>query len=147
ENYMDENARIYVGQKLKIPGDASKLSANNTYAATQPSASSAPKAATMSAKSSPAPSTHTVASGETLSTIAREYGTTVSSLRKWNSLGSSSRIHTGQILKLKGDAEFVIHQIRPGESLSSIAKKYSTTVDKIISSNKIANPNQLTAGQ
>ncbi len=151
ENYMEASARIYVGQKLKIPADASKLEDKNTYAATPAPASkdNKPSEAKQKSTTASAPATHTVRSGETLSTIARKYGTTVSTLRKWNDMGSSNRIRAGQVLQVRGDAtaEYVVHQIRRGENLSTIAKKYSTTVDKIISSNKIANPNELVTGQ
>lgn len=151
ENYMDGGARIYVGQKLKIPADASRLEDKNTYAATQAPASKDNKASASKPKAPAVASAtnHTVRSGETLSTIARKYGTTVSTLRKWNDMGSSNRIRSGQVLRVRGEAdtEYVVHQIRRGENLSTIARKYSTTVDKIISSNKIANPNELVTGQ
>jgi membrane-bound lytic murein transglycosylase D len=44
--------------------------------------------------------THRVRSGDTLSQIARQYGISLGALRKFNRLGSSSRIRPGQVLKL-----------------------------------------------
>lgn len=41
----------------------------------------------------------------------------------------------------------VYHTVKRGESLSVIAKKYGTTVDKLVSLNKIKNPNLINIGQ
>ncbi len=47
------------------------------------------------------PETYTVRSGDTLSSIARRYGMAATTLRKLNGLETTSRITTGQVLKLK----------------------------------------------
>jgi LysM repeat protein len=44
--------------------------------------------------------THRVRSGDTLSQIARRYGVTLQALLRINRLGSKSRIHPGQVLRL-----------------------------------------------
>ncbi|KOR85458.1 spore gernimation protein [Bacillus sp. FJAT-22058] len=40
-----------------------------------------------------------------------------------------------------------IHVVRPGQTLYGIAQTYSVTVDRLIESNKIPNPNNLVSGQ
>ena len=41
----------------------------------------------------------------------------------------------------------VIYTIKTGDTLSSIAKKYNTTVEKIVKDNKIQNKNLIFTGQ
>jgi spore germination protein len=41
----------------------------------------------------------------------------------------------------------IIHVVKPGESVSSIAKLYGVPASKIIADNELANPNQLSVGQ
>lgn len=45
--------------------------------------------------------TYTVKKGDTLSSIARSYGMSTTRLRRLNKLGSSDKIRSGQVLKLK----------------------------------------------
>ena len=83
--------------------------------------------------------THVVQRGETLSSIARLYGTTVAAVQGWNGLRGSV-IRAGQRLTIfapgsaapQGPApprgERVTHVIQRGETLSSIARLYGTTV-------------------
>ena len=40
-----------------------------------------------------------------------------------------------------------IHVVQPGQSLFGIAQTYSVSVDKIIETNKLPNPNRLVSGQ
>jgi len=43
--------------------------------------------------------------------------------------------------------ETVMHTVQPGESLSSIARRYGTTWQAIAQANGLVNPNQIYAGQ
>ena len=74
------------------------------------------------------------------------YGTTTSKIRNLNGLGRSSRIYPGQMLKVEGQADYVIHKVRRGETLSSIASRYRTSVSRIRALNNIDNPNVLSIG-
>lgn len=82
--------------------------------------------------------------GDTLSEIAALFGSSVDDLKLWNGL-RTSRIYAGQTLLIavgeKGsngevaanertvsDPSYVLHKIRRGESLSTIAKLYDVTV-------------------
>ena len=77
--------------------------------------------------------THVVRRGETLSSISRRYGTTVAAVQGWNGLRGSV-IRVGQRLTLfaagptASRGEQVTHVIRRGETLSSISRRYGTTV-------------------
>jgi LysM repeat protein len=87
--------------------------------------------------------------GDTLWDIARKYGTTTASIRRLNGLGRSSRIYPGQLLVVSAEnsADYIVHKVRRGETLSRIAKKYRTTIAKILAVNNISNPDQLRIGE
>ncbi|MDI6833716.1 MAG: LysM peptidoglycan-binding domain-containing protein, partial [Bacteroidales bacterium] len=86
---------------------------------------------------------HVVKSGETLSSIASKYGVSVDNIKNWNNL-SSDKISIGQKLTInptkqtssKTDTQ-QIHVVKSGETLSSIANKYNTTVDAIKKANNL----------
>ena len=79
--------------------------------------------------------THIVRPGENLSSISKRYGTTVAAVRASNGL-RGSLIRAGQRLSIvPADAstaasrgEEVTHVVRRGENLSTISKRYGTTV-------------------
>jgi LysM repeat protein len=74
--------RIYVGQRLVIPGDT------GSAGTTAPSATTG--------------STYVVQRGDTLSGIARRFGTTTTSLARLNGIANPSLIYIGQVLRLSG---------------------------------------------
>ncbi len=89
------------------------------------------------------PATHTVKAGESLTGIARKYGITTNALYAAN--GGAARlknIHPEQKLRLPAPASNAqaqpqqakaapampaTHTVKPGESLTGIARKYSGT--------------------
>lgn len=83
--------------------------------------------------------TYTVRRGDSLDRIARAHGVTVAELRSWNDL-SGSRIYPGQTLTLKVDGELpVVHVVQRGDTLSTIAESYGTSVGKLRATNQLAN--------
>ena len=90
--------------------------------------------------------THVVRRGETLWSIARRYGTTVDAVKQSNGLRRSA-IQAGRRLTIfttrhaaaqatvGSSGERVTHVVRRGETLSSIARRYGTTVDAVKQSN------------
>ncbi len=145
-NAIGRGARIYVGQKMKIPSSSSRLVDKNEVSrgATPPVISKVTP--DNSAEVAPNAS-YKVQRGDTLWDIARRFGTTTSYLRQINGLGRSSRITPGMSLKVSGSvSEYVTHKVRRGETLSLIARKYRTSAAKIMSQNNIEDPDQIQIG-
>lgn len=99
-------------------------------------------------------STYTVIKGDTLTKIARKCDTTVSALRRANpEVGSGNKIYPGQVLLLpgalvKGKNGFDTYIIARGDTLKSLAKRFDTTVEYLLSLNKdIKDPNVIYEGQ
>ena len=105
----------------------------------------------------------TVKPGETLSQIADRQGMTVSRLLQLNGLSDPDHVEVGQILKVtssvkaasstKGGASPFSykpgaseHVVRPGESLSAIAKGYGVPMSRLVTLNRIENANKVEAG-
>lgn len=74
--------------------------------------------------------THTVVSGDTLVKIADKYSISVDTIKWANDLKSDS-LSVGVELKIP-PVTGVIHRVREGETVYSIAKKYKTDAQKIV---------------
>jgi len=77
---------------------------------------------------------HVVQQSDTLSTIAQRYGLTVAELRGLNAMDDGeSLIRVGQELKVGTAVPMVetIHVVRRGESLSTIAQRFDTTIGEL----------------
>lgn len=141
-NYIERGSRIYVGQKLRIPASATKLKDKNsgstpTYAAKDKSSSS----------SGSSKRTYKVRSGDTLWDIARANGTSTSRIRAMNGLGRSSRIYPGQVLVVAGeDPGLVTYKVRRGDNLSSIARRFRTSITRIAAANGLTDLDNLRVG-
>ncbi|PJA99251.1 MAG: hypothetical protein CO128_04160 [Ignavibacteriales bacterium CG_4_9_14_3_um_filter_30_11] len=104
-----------------------------------------------------------VKSGDTISEIAEKYNVSISDIKKWNNL-TSNKIVTGKKLNIipglapdttktkkginllaKNDT-IKTHIVINGESLWTIAKKYSTTIQKLKEKNSL-DSNKLIIGQ
>ncbi len=106
--------------------------------------------------------THVVQSGENLYRISLRYGLTMDEIAAANGITDYARIFRGQVLiipglSVPGEADTVVnplvagtpttHVVQPGESLTAIAQQYDITVDQLLQSNNIANPNRIERGQ
>ena len=94
--------------------------------------------------------THIVQYGENLSTIAVQYGTTWQELARINALSNPSIIYAGQTLSVTGGqsvAKSSYCVVEYGDTLSSIAAQFGTTVERLVSANGISNPDLIYAGQ
>lgn len=98
-------------------------------------------------------STYIVKKGDSLYSIANKYNTTIDELKRINNL-TSNILSIGQVLKLPSDKvsdvekeeNTINYTVQKGDSLYSIARKYSTTIDKIKDLNNLTT-NLLSIGQ
>ena len=140
-NGLVDPGHVIVGQKLVIPTE------------------SAPTRARTAAKTASA-STHRVVSGDTVSHLAARYGTTVSAISKANSLDGRAFIRAGQVLTIPGRGgsstpppssapprKAVNHTVRSGETVSSIAARYGTTVKAVVAANDLDSRALIRAGE
>ena len=129
---------VAAGTRLVIPG--SRATAAAPAAARQASGS------------------YTIQSGETLSEIADRTGTSVERLMQLNGISNPNQVVAGTRLAIPGQARNVAtsgtrpaanarqHVVKSGETLSHIADDYNVPVEKLISLNKIDDPNMVVAG-
>ena len=79
-----------------------------------------------------------VVPGDTLYSIAKRYNTKVDSIKSFNNL-TSNILNIGQILQIplnNTEITYQTYQIKPGDTLYSIARLYNTTVSEIMALNR-----------
>jgi membrane-bound lytic murein transglycosylase D len=97
--------------------------------------------------------THKVRKGDTVSSIAEHYGTSTSTVLGANSLSSRDKIYPGQGIEVPVDddwvprGEAVVHEVRKGETITSIAKKYGTSVKAVLELNGLRSRDRIYPGQ
>ena len=126
-NNLARANRIYVGQTLQIPqGGRPAARAANTLPA-QP----------------PASGIHIVRRGESVHAIAVRYGVSTSEIVQLNQLANANLVSIGQKLAIPENASAASnrvdvparHVVRRGETLSTIAVAYGTSVESLKQSN------------
>ena len=93
---------------------------------------------------------YTVVPGDTLTSIARRHNTTVDALVKLNNIANPNLINVGQKIRIPSKTSKIVYVVKSGDTLSSIAKSYNTTWQKIYEKNKSvigSNPNLIKPGQ
>lgn len=115
---------------------------------------------------------HKVRPGESLSTIARRYGVSVRQLMADNDLRNAHHVRVGQRLAVRStrgnanaapnhppvagrnsvvsaprSADYVVHKVAPGQTLSMIARRYGTSVATLKRHNRIGNSDHVRAGE
>lgn len=95
---------------------------------------------------------YTVKRGDTLSAIATKYHTTYQALAAYNRIKNPNLIYVGEKIRIPStniDKE-ITYKVKPGDNLTSIARKFDTTWQKIYEKNRNVigtNPNLIRPGQ
>ncbi len=88
--------------------------------------------------------------GETLSEIADRYGTTVNRLMEMNGLRDANDLWAGSRIKVPGNVYSGggsgNYTVKAGETLSEIADRYGTSIDRLVQLNGLRDANDLWAG-
>jgi LysM repeat protein len=101
---------------------------------------------------------HVVQYGETLYSIAMRYGVNASAIAAANNIYNPDLIYAGQRLTIPGTyapppaqapepTQGGYYMVQLGDTLSSIAWRFGTTVSALMAANSIANPDFIYAGQ
>lgn len=104
---------------------------------------------------------HYVRSGETLDSIAMQYGVSTEAIMRYNGIINPDLIFVGQPITIPGggygppmgypnpgySCGVNVHVVKFGETLSSIAWKYGTSVEQLMRMNNIFNPDLVYVGQ
>jgi len=105
--------------------------------------------------------------GDTLTAISRRVNVPMTDLVRLNQLSDANRIVAGQTLRIGIEAPAPapapvaasapsaapvaappgVHVVQRGENLTTIARRYRTTVSAIVAANAIANPSRIYGGQ
>ncbi|APC44676.1 hypothetical protein [Lactococcus phage PLg-TB25] len=99
---------------------------------------------------SPSNKSHIVQYGDTLSSIAYSWGTSWQELARQNALSNPNLIYAGQAISYSDGSNAATggtYTVQYGDNLSVIAQRLGTTVQHLVSSNGISNPNLIYAGQ
>ena len=93
--------------------------------------------------------TYVVRPGDTLSGIASRLGISVGALTRANGITDPNRVHAGTSLQVPGAAAASsgrTHVIAPGETLTAIAARYTTSVRALVDANGIRDANRVRIG-
>lgn len=93
---------------------------------------------------------HTVSKGETLYSISRSYGLTVDELCKINNIKQTEVLKIGQVLKVSfasETAETDTYVVQAGDTMYSIARRLSVSVETLNILNQLSNASLIKVGQ
>lgn len=94
------------------------------------------------------PVRHTVAPGDTLGALAERYGSTVPAIVAANGLADADTIAVGQALVIPpAGAPLVPVEVRPGETVESLARRHGVSVAALRQVNGLAPDGRLVVGQ
>lgn len=169
-NDLPRKKRLRVGSTIYVPDRRPLSDRTDRVAKTR---TMSPKAVAGTEIAKGGTKYHVVQSGDNLSTIARRYNTTIADLSRANNIRRGHLLKIGMKLKIPtGDApgtddksdqietnksaaeqpgrsgqhRTLIHVVKRGENLGSIAEKYKVAVGDLKKRNRIRNPASLMAG-
>lgn len=147
-NNLARSNRIRIGQSLGIPVRANYIppKVNRKLAATK-------KIGGASSETIYQTTPYKVRKGDTIWTIASKYNISPNSLKSYNQQlkRKRSRIYAGEIIQVPmlkrektvtslplSNSNFVTHKVRRGETLTFIAKKYTTSINELTALNNLS---------
>lgn len=99
-------------------------------------------------QSSQSEDTYVVRPGDTLGIIAQRYNTSVQAIVARNNITNPSRIYAGQVLVIPRSVSHTrTYTVRPGDSLTKIARRFNTTVDALVNANNITRASTIFPGE
>ena len=99
---------------------------------------------------------HVVQPGENLFRIALRYGLDTNTLARYNGIADPNTIYVGQKIRIPGYGSVTppgsgtggqVYVVQSGDTLASIARKFGTTTNALMSANNLADPNLIYVGQ
>ena len=95
-----------------------------------------------------------VNAGDTVYSISKKKAISMNQLRQWNPqlkqkqdyLNIGDRLIVGLAKSSSQKGGLVIHKVKRGENLNTIAQQYQVSVKEVVTWNKISNPNLLSVG-
>ena len=138
-----------------LPGSGDVIRAGATLAVPQPSPPVPPPPPVVVTENIE----HRVAPGENLTIIAATHGVHIQALRAANEVGPRGMIRAGQVLVVpvqrtlataqvsQQPAPRAVHRVRPGETVSSLAKRYGVTVAALGQANGLDTASRIRVGQ
>jgi LysM repeat protein len=93
---------------------------------------------------------HTVQPGENLFRIGLQYQIDANTLARFNGISNPNKIYVGQRIKIPGQQTGQGNQhyiVQPGDTLTSIALRFGTTQQALMTANNLSNPNIIYVGQ
>ncbi len=126
---------IYPGQKIKLSNGAIASAGSASQKTSSPPASSL--------------DSYVVRKGDTLSGIAKRCGVSLKEICEINNLTTRSIIYPGQELKIRKseDKGSIYHEVKKGETVSSIAKAYGVSISQVLDANNLKPNDSIYPGQ
>lgn len=148
---------IFAGRPLALPTTTAPLSASTGSTGATDSVAPPPKSA--------GTRTYAVQYGDTLSAVAVRFGISEAALRAANALANGDLIYAGQTLTVSGGGAppaatasaapasdagsqgASTYTVQPGDTLSSIARRFGVSETRLVQTNGVTNANAVFAGQ
>jgi murein DD-endopeptidase MepM/ murein hydrolase activator NlpD len=127
-NGLVDPTRIYVGQRLRIPGGGVEIDPQST-------------------------SPYVVQAGDTLMSIATRYATSWRALARLNGMLSPAALYPGQVVRVPpvdggtGGQSGALHIVDSEETLLQIALRHDVLPRSVVNANEISNPALIYRGQ
>jgi LysM repeat protein len=86
---------------------------------------------------------YTVQSGDTVSDIAVRFEVRIDDLVRWNEGLDPERIREGQTLRIDNGLRRVVHRVRRGDRLATLASYYEVSIDEIVRWNHGISPDRI----